>query len=212
MAAKKQSCGALIYDILGQIISILDVVTDIIVCIQYYQNDRMVFFGISITILILALIAYDTLFMIQYNGEDTYVKIFALFLVILPFSPLIPFVLYLSTDPESRFSKMLKYICCFEIDIENRIDYIDKDNSKLRQFMYEKFIKHSGFIVESLVEGIAYILMYSSYPCTFMSSLFYHQTNSISSSNSANGGNCNLQRSKYNCNYIHININVICSQ
>ena len=159
MPCNKKPCGdqslfALLYDILGQIISVLDVTTDVIVCIQYYQNDRMVFFGISISILILALIAYDIVFMFIFSDENKICGVIGLFLMMLPLSPLIPYILYFSTDSNSRFSLFLKKICPFDLWLENRI-YKDDTQSKLKQFMEEKVMKHTGFIVEALVEGTA---------------------------------------------------------
>ena len=169
MKAEEKSCGGkscfeLCYDILGQVISILDVVTDIIVCIQYYQNDRMIFFGISISILMLALIAYDMVFMINYHNEDKLYRVILLFFAMLPLSPFIPFIFYLSTDPQSKFSKFMENNCCFDIKVYNRI-YKNKNTSKLKQFMEEKLVKHLGFIVEALVEGIHHVFI-SMNPCT----------------------------------------------
>ena len=167
---KDQSCLALVYDILGQIISVLDVTTDVIVCVQYYQNDRMVFFGISLTILLLALIAYDIVFMMNYCDERKLYKQIALFLTMLPISPLIPYILYLTVDSDSILSKCLDKNCCFELGIYNRI-YKDKNTSKLRQFMEEKVMKHLGFIVEALVEGkysVSHFIIKSIFhPCTY---------------------------------------------
>ena len=162
-----QSSLAAGYDILGQIISILDVTTDVIVCIQYYQNDRMTFFGISISILILALIAYDMVFIINYSNENKIYRSVLLFFAMIPLSPFIPFILYLSTDPESKFSNLMENNCCFQIKVYNRI-YKNKNTSKLKQFMEEKMMKHLGFIVEALVEGTlyAFISINEANPCT----------------------------------------------
>ena len=66
---KNISCLGVIYDLLAQLISILDVVTDLIVCVGFYQKDRMTFFGLSLTILILALLSYDGLFVYQFSAE-----------------------------------------------------------------------------------------------------------------------------------------------
>ena len=54
------------YDILTICISIADVTTDIIVAIDFYNNGRMTFFWISLTILILAQCAYAMAFGIEY--------------------------------------------------------------------------------------------------------------------------------------------------
>ena len=154
---KTTSCLGLCYDVLGQVISVLDVVTDVIVCVQYYQKDRMIFFGISLTILILALIAYDITFMLNYSNEKK-MGVVALFLFMLPLSPIIPYLMYFTADPESKPSKLLKSVCCFKINLDDRSS-TSSDVSKLRQFMESKIMKHLGFIVEALVEGkIIYFL------------------------------------------------------
>ena len=140
-----------LYDILGQVISILDVTTDVMVCIGFYQNDRMVFFGISLAILLLANIAYDITFVARFSRE-TAAGSFGLFLVLLPISPLIPFILYFTDTNERPLSEFLEENCCFTIQMDTA--YIPADASKLRKFMEEKLAKHSGFIIEALVEGM----------------------------------------------------------
>ena len=53
------------YDLLTILVSIADVVTDVIVLIDFYNKDRMIFFGISLAILILAQCAYTMAFSIK---------------------------------------------------------------------------------------------------------------------------------------------------
>lgn len=65
----KSSCN-LGYDILTILISIADVATDIIVLIDFYNKDRMTFFGISLSILILAQCSYSIAFMARFNTLD----------------------------------------------------------------------------------------------------------------------------------------------
>ena len=157
-----ESCLGIFYDILAQIISILDVTTDVIVCIQYYEKDRMIFFWISLSILLLALISYDITFMINLGDESGWRSV-GLFLTMFPLSPFIPYILYFTADPESKFSKWFKRSCCFNIWLEDRKS-VPSNVSKLRQFMEEKVMKHLGFIIEALVEGKCNVLFI--YPCT----------------------------------------------
>ena len=163
------SCLGLLYDILGQVISVLDVTTDIIVCIQYYQKDRLIFFGISLTILCLALIAYDTVFMMNHSKE-THWKMVALFFTMLPLSPFIPYLMYFTANPQSKLSIWLKKFCCFKLVFDYN-NWDNEDKSKLKQFMRQKISEHLGFIVEALVEGMICIIlsniMYSCL-CTYI--------------------------------------------
>ncbi len=152
-------CGTFlggIYDVLAQSISVLDVTTDIIVCVEFYRHGRIVFFAISLTILCLALIAYTAAFVHFFSGEHKFSKQVGLFFTSLPLSPLIPFVFYYADKKDSIFQKVLKSVCCFSIDFNSSSG--SKEASKFKQFFESKIEKHLGFILESLVEGM-YVLI-----------------------------------------------------
>eukprot|EP01083_Nonionella_stella_P173862 601014_1 len=145
------SCFSTLYDILGQIISILDVSTDIIVCIGFYQNDRMAFFGISLTIILLALIAYDVSFVCRFSRGSQADDI-CLFICLIPLSPLLPFVFYFTASRDTTLAKFLEsHFCGFNITFDSHS--ISKDASKLRIFMEKKLSRHFGFIIEALIEA-----------------------------------------------------------
>eukprot|EP01083_Nonionella_stella_P133123 404718_1 len=145
------SCLTISYDVLGQVISVLDVTTDILVCIGFYQKDRMVFFAISLTILCLALIAYDIAFVLRFSREKNGGNI-ALFACLLPISPVLPFVFYFTGSNNTPLSKFLEKHCC-GFNIEMNPPSVRGDASKLRKFMETKIEKHIGFILEALVEA-----------------------------------------------------------
>ncbi len=148
-----ESCFNTSYDILGQIISILDVCTDIIVCVGFYQKNRIAFFGISLTIILLALIAYDVAFISRFSRENTAGRDIALFMCLLPISPLLPFIFYFTDSKETVLAKFLeKHSCGFKIRFDHK--HTSSDASKLRQFMEQKLDRHFGFVIEALVEGI----------------------------------------------------------
>ena len=150
-------CGA-VYDLLAQIISILDVVTDVIVCVGFYQNGRMIFFGLSLTILILALVSYDGLFVYLYCNESSFTVHCLMFAAMFPISPFIPFIFFYAEDKDSCLSKLLqRFCCCFLLKFEPRTT--TDEASKLKQFFETKIMKHAGFIIESLVEGSSPVII-----------------------------------------------------
>ena len=126
-------------------------VQDVIVCIGFYQDERWIFFGISLGILCLAHLAYALAFIARYSGEG-YCLTFCMFITVLPISPLLPFVFYFADNKDSCLEPLMEHWCCF--DINSRSVYVPKDASKLRMFMEEKIDKHAGFIIEALVEGM----------------------------------------------------------
>ena len=66
------TCCSVGYDVLTIFISIADVVTDVIVLIDFYNKDRMAFFIISIIILILAQCSYSIAFGARFNTVDAW--------------------------------------------------------------------------------------------------------------------------------------------
>eukprot|EP01084_Bolivina_argentea_P310325 536961_1 len=169
----KQSCFGKLYDILAQVISILDVTTDIIVCIEFYQNDRMIFFNISLTILCLALIAYDIAFIQQFSCESNCFKQIGLFLTLIPISPLIPLIFYYAGYDSTKFGNLIENYYCFNIYFE-RQSTDNESASKFKQFYENKVSKHLGFILESLVEAFPQAIL------QMCSIVIYNETNIIS--------------------------------
>ena len=102
MATKKvtKSCFDLSYDLLTISISFADVVTDIIVLIDFYQKDRIIFFIISLVILILAQCAYSVAFAANFETFDKwkwYNNIIAFFLI-MPFGSMVAFCIYMDQN------------------------------------------------------------------------------------------------------------------
>ena len=53
-------------------------------------------------------------------------------------------------------AKALKKVCCFKLKFEPQS--VSDDASILKQFFETKIMKHAGFIIESVVEGMAYMV------------------------------------------------------
>jgi len=153
MAVNSQRLGVCLgntYDILTQVISVLDVVTDIWVCITFRQEDRNIFFAISLSILVMALLSYSFAFVKYFDGGWDNANAVLLFFLILPFSPILPFAFHYPDTTESIFD-------CFGICGANVAYQMKKSKtdtaSKFKQFFEEKIEKHMGFILESLIEA-----------------------------------------------------------
>merc|ERR1719242_2537774 len=131
-------CLSKVYDVIAQIISILDVTTDVIVCIGFFQDDRMAFFGISLSILLIALICYSMAFVAAFGTGNDKDKI-NLFFAVLPISPLVPFILYFASDKDDCLAKFMERNCCLKIKT-SKID-TGSDISALRKFFEEKIEK-----------------------------------------------------------------------
>eukprot|EP01083_Nonionella_stella_P173863 601023_1 len=166
------TCLGWLYDVLAQSISILDVTTDIIVCVAFYQKERFIFFGISLAILILALIAYDVAFMAKYSNEYHLAPQIGLFLSLLPISPFIPFIFYYVSDNDSQLASFMSNHWCFDISFYRHST--TRGASKFKQFAESKVVKHLGFIIESLVEALPQAILQMA------SIVIYNEANIIS--------------------------------
>eukprot|EP01083_Nonionella_stella_P305503 1066017_1 len=111
----------------------------------------MAFFGISLTIILLALIAYDVSFVCRFSRGSQADDI-CLFICLIPLSPLLPFVFYFTASRDTTLAKFLEsHFCGFNITFDSHS--ISKDASKLRIFMEKKLSRHFGFIIEALIEA-----------------------------------------------------------
>eukprot|EP01084_Bolivina_argentea_P189193 325429_1 len=145
-----------IFDILTAIISLLDLITDIIVTIQYYYEEKYSFFITSLLILLAAQISYITIFKYRYRylEEDekaltTFQKIkYSLCLVLL--SPILSFIFYFAADENDRLTKFLddRFKLKFHVFIESDKD--EKNEPKMIKWMKKKLGSHVGFIAESI--------------------------------------------------------------
>ena len=152
--ARYAVCLGLLYDIIAQSISVLDVTTDIWVCVNFYLDDRKTFFALSLTILLLALVSYTTAFVKFFSDNHDFKYKVVLFWMVLPFSPLLPFAFFYPDQSEALFNRL--FGCC-RIPIRSDVSTSTSGTaSKFKQFFEKKIEKHFGFILESLVEGILY--------------------------------------------------------
>eukprot|EP01083_Nonionella_stella_P194374 716934_1 len=92
------------YDIFTVVVSLLDVITDILVLIHFYSSGRMTFFYISLTILIIAQLAYTIAFWWKFANAHSYsggsTALFAC-CCLLPLSPVLSYAFYFTSDESS---------------------------------------------------------------------------------------------------------------
>lgn len=92
-------CIDTIWEAIVVVLSVVDIVTDVLVTIQFYQDDRLEYFYISLAIFILAQCSYALLFAVSFVDSDdkdwrlshSVVCFFAVF----PIAQLVPFFTWL---------------------------------------------------------------------------------------------------------------------
>ena len=164
---------AYIYDIFTAIVSLLDVITDIIVLVEFYVLGRMAFFYTSLSILIIAQFAYCIVFWWKFRKSfSTYALGSLGFCCMLPFAPILSFAFFFTENDNTRLSQCLHgfynsftcqcatFQCCLASDDNNNAQPRNRNNNdrspemeELRQWVKNKLMKHMGFIIEALIEA-----------------------------------------------------------
>ena len=145
----------LVFDITSGIVSLLDLTTDIIILTTWYNQDRMTFFWISISILILAQLSYVTVFYYYHASPDFWddtLRSFISVLFTLPFAPFLSFIFWAVSDSDSLLRDFIDaYLLCYDFDWNEW--YISDTKSVKSKWIERTLYKHLGFICEALIEG-----------------------------------------------------------
>ena len=165
-------CG-LTFDIISAMVSLLDLTTDIIIMITWYNLGRMVFFWISVGILICAQFSYISIFYFNHGTFEHLWRSFISLIFTLPFSPFLSFIFYLVADQDSVTRDIIdKYLCCYNFDWNSQ--YIDEQASPQKKFLKKKLYRHLGFILEALIEAFPQSIL------QLTAIVYYNEPNAIS--------------------------------
>eukprot|EP01084_Bolivina_argentea_P259958 438851_1 len=170
------------YDIFTATISVLDVITDIVIMAEFYIYGRMPFFYSSLAIIIIAQLAYCIAFWWKYADIYSFCNSLCIFMVTLPFAPVLSFVFYFTADPLSRLSVFLENTFR-KYDLEINSGYVintnknserDKKLAAFREWTQSKLYKHLGFIIEALIESFPQAIL------QLIAIVYYNEYNAIS--------------------------------
>lgn len=118
--------------------------------LDFYQKDRMVFFGISLGILILAQCAYSTAFTLRFDtaGSWNLCGASVAFCCLLPFGSLLAFFIYLASGEESKKADrtcMNKLLRKLHLSVDRPyLFHVDPADGELIKWIKNKMDKHLG--------------------------------------------------------------------
>eukprot|EP01083_Nonionella_stella_P021394 59342_1 len=154
MASQFKTIGLLL-DGIAAFVSLLDLTTDIIVMITWYSQDRMTFFFISLSILILAQISYLSIFYLNHGKEPLSKREIAhtilSCLCTIPFAPFLSCIFYMVSDDASILRGVIDRFACYNFSWHHFTP--DTNASPMRQYLDEKLYKHLGFLMEAIIEA-----------------------------------------------------------
>ena len=139
-----------LYDVLTLCISVADVATDIFVIYEFYVDKRDTFFIIAIIVMIIAQLAYCVAFIIKFtNSEHTWKNIMCIFICILPFSPIISFIFFITSLERNCLSSLFK-----KLGLNDGKLRFNSDSPPILVWIEKKMQKHMGFILEATIEAL----------------------------------------------------------
>ena len=146
-----------LYDIFAATISILDLLTDLWVMINFYNGGHMHFFTASLCIVLFAQVAYVATFIAKFSEEEGFLPNFIMFLMLFMISPFLSFVFMLTTKRDAPLAKFLKKHFIFDLSFDGYRFHVStnfgSNESALKKWMKEKVNKHIGFILEAICEA-----------------------------------------------------------
>ena len=141
------------FDSINIVITIADIVTDILVIYDFYQKNEMTFFWIGLTIIIFAQVCYAIAFWVEYVDKDNYMRAFCWFIIALIFSPLMSFVFFFTSHEEQWLSRAFIRRMPGLLLPRSHFKHPKENTGLITEWVESKFNKHFGFIVESVCEA-----------------------------------------------------------
>lgn len=158
-----QVWGDLFFDVFSTSLSFVDLISDVFVSIQFYQEGEYVYFWVSMCIFFIAQCAYVTQFETQFSGLfDGMCKRAIRCVLVFPFAQLVPVVVWLAAAEKEWFLRLLKR---FGLNAHQPA-LSNNAADPLQQYFSKKWREHWGFIIEAVVEAVPQSLLQMAYIVT----------------------------------------------
>ena len=139
------------YDFSAVVISVVDVVTDILITIQFGNKKQWPFFGIAVTIFGLAQFCYSGLFTISYADSLRTKYQMLVFVCVFPVAQAVPAFMWLDSYNLPITKAVLKF---FKLDTNAFGEKeCPPDKDELQFWIEQKFRSHGGFVIEAVIEA-----------------------------------------------------------
>lgn len=149
--------------------SIVDIFTDILVAIAFYQQGHMAFFYSSLAIFVVAQVSYAFLFTGTWAANHSMGRQLCVFFAVLPFGQLIPVFAWLESFRFAAIDRCLKALDLTPTAKATKVPLASAGGSaaaatapmrddggadNLWTFIQRKYTAHAGFLAEAFVEAI----------------------------------------------------------
>lgn len=158
--ARLQAWGDLFFDVFSTSLSFVDLISDVFVSVQFYQEGEYVCFWVSMCIFFMAQCAYVAQFEIQFGrSSDRDCKRALRCLLVFPVAQFVPLLVWLATA-EKKW--VLRLLISFNLNAHQSSPPVATADP-LQQYLSKKWREHIGFIIEAVVEAVPQSLLQMAY-------------------------------------------------
>lgn len=147
-----QKFADIFYDISAAVISLVDVITDILITIEFWQHERYAFFYTSMAIYFLAQCSYSLFFTLAFADNLRNKYQIVTFLCVFPFAQFIPVFVWLHSF-RTRFTDACIRKFNLKLDPFSSEKECPTDTDELQFWIEQKFLSHGGFMIEAIIEA-----------------------------------------------------------
>lgn len=158
--ARTRSLFEQAHDALTVTASVVDVVWDILVTIEFYRAGHQFFFRCSILIFLTAQFCYAFLFTYTHAQHKPILIRVAVFLAILPFAQLVPTFTWLESFDIPVINNSIQ-----SLGLKSAHSTGSTDSHSLWGYMERKYRSHAGFLVEAVAEALPQAMLQICFIC-----------------------------------------------
>eukprot|EP01083_Nonionella_stella_P123290 371455_1 len=143
------------FDTCTSLVSVLDVISDLMVMMYFYERDRMGFFNVSLSIIIATHLTYCLALILTSDQHSTRCNI-CIFVASLPFAPVLPFLFYFTSDSNTCMHSFIVSILGKFNVVLSTADHTNNNEETMdafRTWSENKWHKHLGFLIEAVIEA-----------------------------------------------------------
>ena len=143
--------GECAFDTLTAFLSLSDIAADVAVAVEFWHDERYVFFYVSVAIFALAQAAYSFLFVASYGAHLSNGKQLTTFILAIPFAQLVPVFTLIESFHLPSVGAALRAAGLRPTATD---EPVATDMDSLWTLLQRKYHAHAGFLVEALVEAL----------------------------------------------------------
>ena len=142
------------FDILTAAVSLADIVTDVFVAREFYQNGFDGFFSCSVALLLVAQLSYAFMFAGTFAPTHSAAGQALVFVLALPFGQLVPILTWVESLHLPGLTALLRALGLTPSSEAETAGSSTADADELWSAIQSKYRSHAGFLLEAIVEAV----------------------------------------------------------